>query len=84
MFSKQELRNLKIRRDTISTLEKIIKKVDAIKISKVNTIQEDEEQVNKIQWGKILNFQPIKVVVLCNNIKIENKIKKIKVKKLEN
>jgi len=49
MFSKQELRNLKIRRDTISTLEKIIKKVDAIKISKVNTIQEDEEQVNKIQ-----------------------------------
>ena len=50
-FSEEELKGLKIGRDASSALEEINKKLDELKISKINTLTE-EETINKINKGK--------------------------------
>jgi len=50
-FSEQELKGLKIGQDASSDLEEINKKLDELKISKINTLTE-EETINKITGEK--------------------------------
>ena len=57
-FSEEELKNLKIGRDSNTALEEINKKLDELKISKINTIKNDEEQINKINKGGFARQYP--------------------------
>ena len=57
-FSEEELKNLKIGRDSNTALEEINKKLDELKISKINTIKNNDEQVNKINKGGFARSYP--------------------------
>ena len=57
-FSEEELKNLKIGRDSNTALEEINKKLDELRISKINTIKINNEQINKINKGGFTRSYP--------------------------